>query len=515
MLLAAPSGWVANGSPLWTQFSSGAAGGDDGATAIAVDTSGNVVVTGYSVGIGSDYDYLTVKYSPTGIPLWSKRFSSPGSNVDEAHGVAIDSQGNIYVSGTAFYSGAGWDWLTVKYSPDGTLLWSRRYNGTGNGEDQFIGLVLDSSDNVYLTGSSTGVGGAFDFVTLKLSSNGEGVWTNRYSGIAGNPLFSTDSPSGIAVDSEGNIYVTGLSFREKTDFDWATLKYSPTGTPLWTNRFNGSGNGYDQANALAIDAQGRISVTGLSTGTATGWDWVTIQYAATGVPLWTNRFSGVGRGNDSPNTIGVDAAGDVFVSGNFTTPAGDYDWATIKYSAGGVPIWTNTFGGVSHRLDYPVKLVVDDVGNVCVTGIVYQDVWSDVLTINYSSSGNVLWSDILPNPAKLDNAANAIAHDSNGAIYLTGYSLRGSNDPDFMTVKYPGPILPLRFIAPPSVLNPTNNHLTVMLTGPSGSNAVISVSSDLKLWIPLVTNRISGDKLQFTDPSELQGLPRFYRANLQ
>src|SRR5829696_1019096 len=86
---------------VWVQHYDGPGNDLDVATAVALDTNGNVFVTGYSTGSGGDYDYTTIKYSGAGVPLWTNRYNGPGNGGDQAHAVAVDSNGNVFVTGNA------------------------------------------------------------------------------------------------------------------------------------------------------------------------------------------------------------------------------------------------------------------------------------------------------------------------------------------------------------------------------------------------------------------------------
>jgi hypothetical protein len=93
------------------------------------------------------------------------------------------------------------------------------------------------------------------------------------------------------VDGDGNVLVTG--YAEGNNYaDYATLKYSNSGVPLWTNRYNGAGNGNDVANAIAVNSAGEVYVTGY--GSASSEEFVTIKYSSSGETLWTRKFHGAG-----------------------------------------------------------------------------------------------------------------------------------------------------------------------------------------------------------------------------
>ena len=85
--------------------------------------------------------------------------------------------------------------------------------------------------------------------------------------------------------------------------------------PLWTNRYNGPGNGNDYANAVAVDGSNNVIVTGYSTSSESYYDYATIKYSSAGVPLWTNRYNGPGNGNDYACAVAVDGSNNVIVTG--------------------------------------------------------------------------------------------------------------------------------------------------------------------------------------------------------
>ncbi len=96
----------------------------------------------------------------------------------------------------------------------------------------------------------------------------------RYNG----PGNAYDNAFALRLDNSGNCYVTGFSSQGGSNEDWATIKYDSLGTQKWLQRFNGSGNIADEANAIEIDALGNVYVTGYSSG-ATSYDFTTIKYS--------------------------------------------------------------------------------------------------------------------------------------------------------------------------------------------------------------------------------------------
>jgi len=229
----------------------------DGAVAIRLDKSGNVHVTGESIGLGTGADYITIKYNSSGEQQWVARYD--GGLGDAATAMAIDSSGNVYVTGQSWSAKTSeYDYATVKYNADGQEQWVARYDGPANDYDYPTGIAVESSGNVYVTGESTGLTGDSDCTTIKYNSGGQQEWVVRYNG----PANDNDWGSGIALDKSDNVYVTGGSVVAGIFSEYVTIKYNSAGQEQWVAHYHGTGNGNDQATALATDSSGNIYVTG-------------------------------------------------------------------------------------------------------------------------------------------------------------------------------------------------------------------------------------------------------------
>ena len=304
----------ADGNQLWL----GAWGGVD----IAVDGSGNVYVTGES-----SYDYSTIKYDPNGDTAWVRRYNGSGNYHEGARAIAVDGSGNVYVTGINYGSETYDDYATIKYYSNGDTAWIKRYNGPGNLEDYAYAIALDDSGNVYVTGCSDGGWLNWDYATLKYDPAGNQLWEKRYNG----PGNGNDAASAIAVDDSGNVYVTGYSGGSGTYDDYATIKYDPAGNQLWVQRYVRPENGGDGAKAIAVDGSGNVYVTGYSSGPGTSFDYATIKYDPTGNQLWVQRYDGPGNDLDFARAIALDDSGNVYVTGGSVDSGTDCDYATIKY----------------------------------------------------------------------------------------------------------------------------------------------------------------------------------------
>jgi uncharacterized delta-60 repeat protein len=300
----------------------------DSAIAIAVDAVGNVYVTGTSRDTLDDY--ATVKYNSAGVEQWVARYNGPRNSHDAATALAVDDSGNVYVTGKSRASLTTDDYATVKYNSAGVEQWVARYNGpTGNFQDAATALAVDDSGNVYVTGNSAAIGTMNDYATIKYNRAGVEQWSARYNG-PGMMFNSNDDATALAIDDSGNVYVTGTSQGLNTDWDYATVKYNRAGIQQWVARYNGPANSFDTAIALAVDVEGNVYLTGTSKGLDTCDDYTTVKYNRAGVEQWVAHYNGPANSCDAAIALVVDASSNVYVTGQSARSSWSI-YTTIKY----------------------------------------------------------------------------------------------------------------------------------------------------------------------------------------
>lgn len=367
-----------DGNELWAVMYNGPGDFNDYSLALAVDQEGNAYVTGESTGSDGFCDIATIKYDTDGNALWMARYNGPASGWDYASAIAVDPSGNIYVAGyqTRADGTSDSDWVTVKYDKDGRQLWVATYDGPAGGSDRAVAIALDAAGHVYVTGASTGSDGTSDYATIKYDTEGNELWTARYG-------FSNwqDFPAALAVDTLGNVYVTGNSqapFNPQNlnsiNSDYSTVKYDVNGNLLWVARYNGPGSSFqssiDAAIDIAVDADGHVYVTGRSERTGPTMDYTTIKYDVSGNELWVARYSGVrSNGLNVPVKIALDSAGNVYVTGYSSGADGPLDYATVEYDSNGSELWVARYNGLGDGSDSPIAMTVDASQNVYVTGL--------------------------------------------------------------------------------------------------------------------------------------------------
>jgi len=389
-----------NGNIIWKQIFNGPLNFSDRAFALTVDAQCNSYVTGKSDGLG----WATIKYDIDGNQKWVAGFSALRPN-----DITVDQMGNVYVTGTG--NGTG-DMKTVKYDSNGVQQWASTFNGTANLGDEALAVVVDGSGNVYITGGATFTVTRIDITTIKYNSNGIQQWVQNFVAAPTNLL---EAAFDIALDSQGDIYVTGQSVASGNDHDFTTIKYNPAGVQQWVQHFDGPTGSFDRANALVIDGNDNIYVTGGSLDIGTGsFDYATIKYTRSGTQEWVQIHDGPANGNDEARDIVVDLSGNVYITGGSIGNGTGEDYATVAYSTDGVFLWEQRFDGSASSLDRANSIDVDAAGNVYVTGqSTGLGTNFDFVTIKYSQFAII----IPPDPAG-DDPESSQCYIPNGGQLL-------------------------------------------------------------------------------------------------
>ena len=352
---------------------------DASARAIVTDNNCNIYITG-SRNINGNVDFFTSKYDSAGVKQWEAFYDDPQHNSDYANSIVIDNTGsNIYVAGN---STAGT--TLVKYSSSGVQQWVANYNvNTGMGSPQVLAIAIDAGNNIYMTGYKITSNSSVDYLTLKYNSNGVQQWVAFYNGTGNGSDVAFD----IATDKNDNVYVTGTSTNVNNNADYATIKYNKNGIQQWVARYDDSGNGYDNAIAIAIDSKGNIDVFGTYSSSTTA-GYATVQYSKNGTLKWVQLYNGPAPTTNA-TAMALDTAGNIYVTGMSQGIGTSYDYATIKYMQKGDLAWVMRYNGTANGYDYPAAIAVDARANVYVTGY-SQGIGTgyDIVTVKYSDISN-------------------------------------------------------------------------------------------------------------------------------
>ncbi len=427
-------------------------------------------------------------------PNWQWAKSTGGSSNDAGRSVAVDSAGNVFVTG--YFQG------TVDFDPDNAAVFNLTSNGyddvfitkfdaSGNfvfaksiggiGDDDGVSIAIDASSNILVTG--------FFDTSADFDPDSNGVFNLSISGVgmfvlkldnAGNFIWAKATttngwPGGIAVDASDNVYTTGF-YMGTVDFDpdsiaTYSLSSDSSATPdIYISKLNSHGNFVwaksmggsttDIGHCIAVDFAGNVITSGYFTGTSdfdpdggaiynliasSGKDGFISKLDSNGNFIWAGALNA--SGDAWGFSLAPDLAGNIYLTGYFSG-AIDFDPSTSvinsrgsngledifigKYSSAGNLIWALPIGGTGG--DFANSVVVDASG-VIITGVFKStvDFDSDSLTsFSYTSSGledifilkldtagNMIWADA--SGGIYNDGGNSAAINANGEIFLTGY----------------------------------------------------------------------------------------------
>jgi hypothetical protein len=393
----------ADGTRRWTARYDGSRGGAGGQPkAVAVDGAGNVYAAGWlhdGVIFSHDYDYLVVKFGPDGAQRWAQRYDGPAGNTDLAQEVAVDGAGNAYVTG--FSEGQNYDWATLKYAPDGTLRWERRLSGPGYFDDRAADMAVLPDGNLVVAGvtQNTGDGLTNDAETVAYDPQGTIAWRARWSDTAASHELISD----LDVDAAGRTAITGTTAENPSPYvapTPVTLRYDSGGRLLQTIRDGGS--------SVDVDADGKFHVVGSFVEPAAASS--VSRYDAAGSRVWaTPLTAGAGDGLAQP-LVAADGAGAVTVAATVRgTSTGDGDYLTIRYGSDGRELWRHRFGGKADpgQQDEVAGVAIDAAGAALVTGTSWNGYVSsggtatDIVTLKFAAGA----APALVAPTRLDASA--------------------------------------------------------------------------------------------------------------
>ena len=408
----------------------------DEGSIIRSDNKGSVYVFGNSSTSGTVTDFLTIKYDTLGNLIWRRLYNGSANNGEIAASMELDNDGNIYVTGRSDGVGTYSDYCVIKYRPNGDSVWVRRFNGLGNYHDVPTSMKIDNNKNVYITGLSFGYFNPVDFLTIKYDSNGILKWYKMYNGL-GNDY---DAPQTLILDDSNNVYVSGISTGAGTNYDFCTIKYNNDGIQQWVARYNSYANNVDQLSSMTIDKLGNFIVTGYSFDSLVHKNFCTIKYNSSGTQIWIRTFSRFNSGNAS--FIQTDSLNNIFVTGYSQNSFNTTGITTIKYSPNGDSLWVKNYDATDNASVHPGSMIIDKNADIYITGSIGEDNYpGDCITIKYNTNGDLQWvTTYNNNSANKNDNTYSICLDANKNVYVTGSSQNNNNNPDWswdcLTIKY-------------------------------------------------------------------------------
>ncbi|MCK4508912.1 MAG: fibronectin type III domain-containing protein, partial [Desulfuromonadales bacterium] len=503
--------FAAGGAVEWTYNS--AVIGKQESRAMAVDSSGNVVLAGFVEAASSDYHTIKVLADGSGLAWPAKAFDLAGAP-DLATAVAVDGNDDIIVTGYV-HNGSNYDIHTIKYSgADGSLIWQHTFNGSGGGNDFANAIVIDSLNNIYIGGTMQNASGKDDFVVVKYVPAGPNpddtpTWSVSYNG----PDDAHDRLTAIAVGVDG-IAVTGESQNAASDFDFVVVKFALDGVKGWEKRYSDSGNG--KGLDVALDASGDVIATGY-VDNGSDRDHYTVKYPSIDGPAVWVKIRDRGY-DDEGRSLWLDSAGNVYVTGTSFTLTTNKDLTVTRYAAAdgndtAPDGWHVDYNTINGNSDVGVDTVGDDSGDIFVTGITNDNAggFDDIHTYKFcKETGAMLWFATHGVLSKHDRPVGLeLAPD--GHPIMAGWSDTDSTGYDFIAVKYNAGALD----APTSLIATTVSTSEISLTWADNSdneeNFVVERKNGSNDWVT-VTSSLSADTTSYNDTGLTADHRYYYRV---
>lgn len=395
----------------------------------AIDANNNVYTTGYTVFQGTR-DFTTIKYDASGNQQWVQHYNNLPLGDDRSNAVVVDASGFIYVTGQSEGSGTGLDYATVKYDASGVQQWAVRYNGPGNGDDIAVALAVDNNGNVFVTGKSKGSTSQMDYATVKYNSSGVQQWVSRYNGTGG----GDDNAVGVALGTGNRVFVTGTSKSSSNSNDIVTVRYNfNNGNQMWVSSINGTSFGTDQANGLIADGNDAV-VFGSVENTSTQQDYVLAKLNGNnGNTVFQSSYNGYGSA-DIATSLAKDTQGDYVLTGT-SRNVSTMEYHTLKYNSSGTPQWVNKRPINQAFTQVNPKVATDFVDHIYVCGEIMNST-IDILLYQVTPGGNTTWTETHNGTQNGNDVAVDLVMGNLGVIYLAGQTQNSNAKFDYTTIKY-------------------------------------------------------------------------------
>lgn len=413
----------------WDERFNGPVGSDRG-NSITIDSSGNVYVTSRSIGTNTNYDYLTIKYNPNGDTLWTRRFNGIANKSDEPVVIKVDNQGNVYVTGKTERVNGSFDIATVKYDSIGSLEWLAIYNGSiTTGDDLAYNIEVDEFSNVYIVGSSFDHYGSTNYtrgIVIQYNYLGVQQWKAYYGDFV-NKVLIYDLDKLLIISNFGIVY----NIYELNANNGSVILNYPGGT-----LFESFGTGND----MIIDDAGNIYVVSSKDDVFHSYVYTTkFTLGNTDDPTFTWwRYAWDAVSEYRGISVKLDKNKNVYTLASVTA---GINYCTIsKRNSSMQSVWIKAYF-LDNSIDlYPVSFSLRRKSinpEVYVSGYTsLGDIIIAKFDNNDESVPNLLWE--LPYDCGNDgiDVASMMVQDQHDNIYITGYSNCNETSDDVKTIKY-------------------------------------------------------------------------------
>ena len=358
-------------------------------------------------------------------------FSQFGIDVANWSMSVVDNNKNLIITGNTVQSSGDTDIFVAKYGIDGNTLWEYTYDGVNAANDYGITLTIDTNNNIYVAGTTTGTDGFLDYCILKISSTGNLLWVVTWGAAAG----VYDLPASIAVNNNDEIVVAGGTLSSEGEVDVSVLKLSSIGQILWTANYDYA-NLHDIPLSLQILTSGNVIISGISSPVLNAWDHFKITLdIGNGSLIEENR-------NNIPNIQINDALAftyqdhETFYLAGVVEENGNKNIQLVKISHDHIE-WIRNIDYLGFD-DFPKALALDNDENIYISGEGGKSTGEkDIFLTKYSPTGDLTWQKSYASHESPSEAVpTKLLVTNSGDVFLAGWVKTETSGRDFILLMY-------------------------------------------------------------------------------
>ncbi len=320
----------------------------------------------------------------TGEVLWSLHYASPDGVDEGALGMVLDSQNDVFITGYAMIGAEGKQAMTMKISgSNGSIVWTDTFGGSDANHDISWDIVLGSDDNPVITGVVVEAGEVANYFVRKMNnSDGHVIWDKRGT----EAQFTPDNRgTWLSLMNNDDVVMCQRTFGPNGYDVYLQRFAADNGTTVWSRTYDGATHGGDDPKGMVIDSNDNLLICGVQ-DVSWNYNFMVLKIdGSSGDTLWNAGYDGPPGWYDVASTIAEGPNQTVLVSGLSDGTGTGWDWATVAYnSADGSQIWEKRFDGPTSQSDEPSHMVANAAGEVFVTGYGYGvGTNKDMFTICY------------------------------------------------------------------------------------------------------------------------------------
>ncbi|KPJ96632.1 MAG: hypothetical protein AMJ53_00105 [Gammaproteobacteria bacterium SG8_11] len=422
----------------WVQtFESNLLASTDVAVDVAVDREGNIYVTGYTTNLPNGVDFYTIKYDSDGNEIWARFYNSGVNNDDMAKKIAVDTSGNVFVAGEVIGPDGSWDIVLIKYNTNGDEEWFSRFlsSASERSDEYLTDMVLDKQGNIFMSGYTNY---ADKYIIVKYDQEGQQQWSYINDFLKG---AEQNIGNSLAVDKQGNVFMFGgcKQVKDYIEKDYnISMKFDKNGSTEWQvfEPSNGSTDMTAFQGYIVSDDSGNVYITSRHLGNYN--TFTTIKYNQMGEKKWEANHSTIVESLCEPMTLSIDNEGSIYISGSVNEFRNDNQYfLIIKYNSDGQEEWFTSYLEDDH---IPVALKTDAAGNVYVTLNRWEysqgSYEENIVLLKYNRNGLLQWMNNFDISSQGNEFATAMELNINSEIIFSGRTSDQQSSEDYLILKY-------------------------------------------------------------------------------